>query len=81
MLTVMLDITIILSILYLEQTYKRLARKHLKDFKELVKLNFGKVLKDLVRDSYTKFYNFYFQFQINCLFTLCRSFCWATSKF
>lgn len=62
MLTVMLDITIILSILYLEQTYKRLARKHLKDFKELVKLNFGKVLKDLVRDSYTKFYNFYFQF-------------------
>ena len=62
MLTVMLDITIILSILYLEQTYKRLARKPLKDFKELVKLNFGKVLKDLVRDSYTKFYNFYFQF-------------------
>ena len=62
MLTVILDITIILSILYLEQTYKRLARKHLKDFEELVKLNFGKVLKDLVRDSYTKFYNFYFQF-------------------
>ena len=62
MLTVMLDITIILSILYLEQTCKRLARKHLKDFKELVKLNFGKVLKDSVRDSYTKFYNFYFQF-------------------